>query len=300
MSSARRQSIDVYRGLAILAMIAYHATWDLNYYRIIEVGIGVDGVWFTIQRSILTAFLLLTGAGLWLAHWDGIDWRRFWRREAIVVGAALGVSAVTWFQFGAYFAYFGVLHAIALSSLLALPLVRAPVWVGITTAAAFLLLPVGFASEVFNTRWLAWIGFFTAVPETADLVPVFPWFGVVLLGMLAMRLFEGASLFTWSSGAPLVRGLAVMGRWSLVIYLVHQPLLFAVVTPVAGWIDAAQRAKFDNFTAACEANCGANGDTLFCTRYCSCALDITVRDNLWNAAPDELGDVARVCTEMAR
>jgi uncharacterized membrane protein len=236
MSSGRRQSIDVYRGLAILAMVAYHATWDLNYYRFIAVGIGVDALWFTIQRSIVTAFLLLVGAGLWLAHGNGIDWRRFWRRQAIVVAAALGVSAVTWFQFGAYFAYFGVLHAIALSSLLALPLVRAPLWAVLAAAALFLLLPAIFTSALFNTPWLAWIGFFTFVPDTADLVPMFPWFGVVLLGMAGMRLLGGTPAFTWSSDAGWARGLAWLGRWSLVIYLVHQPLLFAIITPIAGWM----------------------------------------------------------------
>jgi uncharacterized membrane protein len=235
----RRQSIDVYRGLAILGMAAYHATWDLNYYRIIVVGIGVDAVWFVIQRSILTAFLLLAGAGLWLAHKHGIDWRNFWKREAILVAAALGVSAVTWFQFGEYFAYFGVLHAIALSSLLALPLVRAPIWAAIGVAIVFLFLPAVFVSDLFNTRWLAWIGFFTAVPETADLVPMFPWFGVVLLGMLGMRLLESAPVFTWSSGALWARTLAWIGRWSLIIYLVHQPLLFGLITPLAGWLGRA-------------------------------------------------------------
>lgn len=300
MSSGRRQSIDVYRGLAILAMVAYHATWDLNYYRIIEVGIGVDGIWFTIQRSILTAFLLLTGAGLWLGHKDGINWRQFWKREAILVAAALGVSAITWFQFGEYFAYFGVLHAIALSSILALPLVRAPLWAGIATAIFFLFLPAMFASDLFNTRWLAWIGFFTAVPETADLVPMFPWFGVVLLGMIGMRLLHTAPAFTWSSANVAVRALERLGRWSLIIYLVHQPLLFGIITPLAGWMDSAQRTKFANFTAACEANCAASGDAAFCTRYCSCALDITVRDNLWDAGREELGSVAQVCTEMAK
>lgn len=231
----RRQSIDVYRGLAILAMAAYHATWDLNYYRFIVVGIGVDAVWFTIQRGIVTAFLLLVGAGLWLAHRDGIDWRKFWTREAILVAAALGVSAVTWFQFGAYFAYFGVLHAIALSSLLALPLVRAPLWAGLATAAVFLFLPALLASEIFNTPWLAWIGFLTAPPETADLVPMFPWFGVVLVGVIGMRLLERSAVFTWSSDAAWARALAWIGRWSLLIYLVHQPLLFAIITPIAGW-----------------------------------------------------------------
>jgi uncharacterized membrane protein len=235
----RRQSIDIYRGLAILAMVAYHATWDLNYYRIIEVGIGVDALWFALQRSIVTAFLLLVGAGLWLAHKHGIDWRGFWKREAILVAAALGVSAVTWFQFGEYFAYFGVLHAIALSSLLALPLVRAPLWAAIGVAVIFLFLPAVFVSDLFNTRWLAWIGFFTAVSETADLVPMFPWFGVVLIGMLGMRLFENTPAFIWSSGAPWARALAWIGRWSLIIYLVHQPLLFGLITPLAGWLGRA-------------------------------------------------------------
>ena len=296
----RRQSIDIYRGVAILAMAAYHAIWDLNYYRIIEVGIGVDALWFTIQRAILTAFLLLVGAGLWLAHRDGIDWRRFWKREAIVVAAALGVSAITWFQFGEYFAYFGVLHAIALSSLLALPLVRAPLWAAIGVAIVFLFLPAVVSADLFNTRWLAWIGFFTAVPDTADLVPMFPWFGVVLLGVIGMRLFDAAPAFTWSSPAIWARVLAWLGRWSLIIYLVHQPLLFGIITPVAGWIDTAQRAKFDSFVSSCQASCGANGDAGFCERYCSCALDMAVRDNLWDANADDLGQMTRLCTEMAR
>ena len=281
-------------------MVAYHATWDLNYYGFISVGIGVDALWFTVQRSILTAFLLLVGAGLWLAHKDGIDWRRFWRREAVLVAAALGVSAVTWFQFGEFFAYFGVLHAIALSSLLALPLVRAPLWAGIGVAVLFLFLPAIFTSDAFNTRWLAWIGFFTMVPETADLVPMFPWFGVVLLGMLGMRLFETAPAFTWTSAALPVRALARIGRWSLIIYLVHQPLLFAVISPIAGWVNERQEVKFSQFLEQCQSTCSANGDQRFCTAYCSCALDITVRDNLWSAPAEDLTGMVKLCTEMAR
>lgn len=299
-AAARRQSVDVYRGLAILAMVAYHATWDLNYYGIIEVGIGVDALWFTIQRSILTAFLLLVGAGLWLAHRDGIDWPRFFKRQAILVAAAIGVSIVTWFQFGAYFAYFGVLHAIALSSLLALPLLRAPLWAGIGTAILFLFLPAVFASDRFDTPWLAWIGFFTAVPETADLVPMFPWFGVVLLGLLGMRLLEGAAAFTWASHAPWAWALARIGRWSLVIYLVHQPLLFGLIGPIAGWLDDARRQRLESFTSACEASCCPNRDAGFCARYCSCALDITVRDNLWSAGSEEIGRMTRLCEAMAQ
>jgi uncharacterized membrane protein len=298
-SRARRQSVDVYRGIAILAMAAYHLCWDLNYYGLIEAGIGVDPVWITAQRSILTAFLLLAGAGLTLGHGDGIRWPTFWRRELLLIGAAAAVSIGTWFAFADYFAYFGVLHAIALFSLMGLLFVRAPIWIGAVTAALFLLLPIA-SSDAFNPRWLSWIGFFRLTPETADLVPVFPWFGVVLIGMLGMRLLRDAPAFAWSSPNWTVRTLAFMGRWSLIIYLVHQPLLFGLVTPVANTLQGQQQAKFEAFAQSCQANCGAGNDEKFCTAYCQCALDMTVRDSLWSAPAEQLQSMANLCTAMSR
>lgn len=237
MPATRRQSIDVFRGIAIVVMALYHLLWDLNYEGVISVGIGIDWQWISFQRSIVMGFLLLVGASLWLAHRDGINWRGFWKREALLIAAALGVSVVTWFQFGEYFAYFGILHAIALFSLMALPFVRAPVWVSGATAALFLLLPLA-SSALFNPRWLSWIGFFRDVPMTADLVPVFPWFGVVLLGMIGMRLLHATPLFTWQSQNPVPRMLAFMGRWSLWIYLIHQPVIFGLLSGILSVIRA--------------------------------------------------------------
>jgi len=299
MSRTRRQSIDVYRGLAILMMAAYHAIWDLNLYGLIEVGIGVDPVWISVQRSILTAFLLLVGAGLVLAHGEGIRWRGFWRREALLVAAAAGVSFVTYLQFGDYFAYFGVLHAIALGSLCALPFLRAPLWVAIGTALVVLVAPL-WTNPLFDTRGLSWIGFFTTTPATADLVPLFPWFGVVLIGLIGMRLWRDAPAFTWTSTHPASRALALMGRWSLVIYLVHQPLLFGIVTPLANWVNTREEARLESFLGQCRQSCGVTGTAQFCTAYCACALDLTVRDNLWEAGPEDLTGMVALCTEMAK
>lgn len=299
MAGTRRQSVDVYRGIAIIAMAAYHLIWDLNYYRLIEIGIGVDALWFTIQRSILTAFLLLVGASLTLAHGDGIRWRTFWRRDAMLVAAAIAVSIGTWFAFGEYFAYFGVLHAIALFCLMALPFIRAPLWIGAATAAAFLLLPI-WSSNLFNPRGLSWIGFFSQTPETADLVPVFPWFGVVLIGMLGMRLWRNVPAFTWSSRNRVLRALAFMGRWSLLIYLIHQPLLFGLVTPIANYVQSQQQQKFAAFTQMCAATCSAGHDERYCTAYCGCTLDFTVRDDLWGKPETELDGMQRLCSAMSQ
>ena len=306
MAQSRRQSIDVYRGLALLAMAVYHACWDLTYYRLIDAGIGVDPVWVTFQRAVLTAFLLLAGASLTLGHGDGIRWRSFWRREAILVGAALATSLGTYLLFGDYFAYFGVLHAIALFSLLALLLVTAPLWISILVTVAALILPALYSSDAFDPRWLNWLGFFRVTPETADLVPVFPWFGVFLIGMLAMRLFRNAAAFTWSTPNRAVRAVGFLGRWSLIAYLLHQPLLFGIITPIANYLNNAETAKLESFTRSCEVSCNATkgkaegaGGPQFCSAYCQCALESTVRDNLWSAPADQLKSMSALCTAMA-
>jgi len=306
LAGTRLQSVDVCRGLALVAMAAYHACWDLNYYGLISVGIGEDPVWISAQRGILTAFLLLAGAGLTLGHANGVNWRSFWRREAVLVGAAIAVSAGTWFLFQDYFAYFGVLHMIALGSVLCLPFVRAPLWLGILVAIVVLALPALYSSDLFDPRWLNWIGFFKVTPETADLVPVFPWLGVMLIGVLGMRVLRSAPAFAWSSRAPLVRGLAFAGRWSLIVYLIHQPILFGIVTPLANWVNSAEQVKQASFTQSCTSSCLASkgksegaGGAQFCTAYCHCALDMTVQHDLWSATETELKDMSALCTAMS-
>ena len=287
-------------------MAAYHACWDLNYYGLITVGIGIDPVWITLQRSILTAFLLLAGAGLALGHANGIKWRPFWRREAVLVAAALAVSAGTWFLFQNDLAYFGVLHMIALGSLLALPFVVLPIWIGAAAAAVALLAPALYSSDLFDPRWLDWIGFFKITPETADLVQVFPWLGVMLIGVLGMRLLRNSPAFTWSSRNRAVRILGLAGRWSLIIYLLHQPLLFGIVTPIANWVQSSEQVKEASFTQSCLQSCGTGqgkaegaGAAQFCTAYCHCALNMTVENDLWNTPAQSLKDMSALCTAMS-
>lgn len=315
MITGRRQSLDAYRGVALIAMAAYHAIWDLAYYGVVEAGIGIDPVWVTIQRSILTAFLLLAGAGLVMAHGDRFDARRFIRREALLIGATAVVSLVTWFQFGPALAYFGTLHLIALGSLLALPLITAPLWVTGVVAAIVLLAPALYSSDAFDPPLLNWIGFFRTTPETADLVPIFPWFGVMLVGIVGMRLLKDTPVFTWHSDRIPLQMLARLGRISLVFYLVHQPLLFAIITPLASAIHDGERNKFLSFTQSCEASCLAGpgksegaGAAQFCTAYCHCALDMTVRGDLWDAlsarlrTPEQqrqIDQVQGLCTAMS-
>src|SRR5690606_32571303 len=120
--------------------------WDAYYYGFSTIDVTTDPGWVAFQRSIVTAFLLLVGVSLTLGHGDGIRWRPFWRRFAVLAGAAALTSLGTWIMFPAYFVYFGILHAIAAFSLVGLAFVRAPAWAVILAALA-LLVPPALLSE---------------------------------------------------------------------------------------------------------------------------------------------------------
>jgi uncharacterized membrane protein len=311
---ARFALIDLLRGLAILAMVAYHVAWDLYYLGFTATDVMAEPAWIAFQRGILASFLLLVGAALVLAHGSAIRWPAFWRRFAVVLAAALLVSAGTYAVFPDFFVFFGVLHAIAVFSLCALPLLRAPLWLVLVMAAGFLLTPALLVIPEFSDRRLAWIGLWAETPPTTDIVPFFPWLGVMLLGVAAMRILLASPwrrlLESWQAGRW-SRWLTVAGRWSLVIYLVHQPLLFGGLTLLAQLQPpASMPGTVSAFIESCESGCVENGSGIaWCQRYCSCALEQVEREDLWSlldaeaptaAGQEALNSVQRLCSAMAR
>lgn len=278
--------IDIARGVAIIAMVFYHLCWDLAFYRFIPVDVGFDPGWVFFARTILFAFMFLVGVGLVLGHGDGVRWRSFWRRWLFVVGGAALITIGTWFAFPDSFVYFGVLHAIALTSVLALPFLFTPLWLTGFVAAAVIGLHFGFADPLYNQKVFSWIGFWVVPPPTNDLVPVFPWFGVVLLGVLTMRLVRGSAVELWMAAIQprhgAARVLGWMGRWSLVIYLVHQPLLLAVIMPLSMAMGTQEASRDMEFLNSCQMSCEESGTTAaLCAIYCQCGLEGVKRDDLW-------------------
>lgn len=321
-SKPRYQLLDLMRGLAILAMVVFHVGWDLYYFGFSPVDVTTDPGWVIFQKSILTTFLWLAGAGLWLGHGSGIRWRAFWRRWLMIVAAALLVTAGTLWLLPDYFVFFGVLHAIALFSLMALPLLRLPALGQLAIGAAVIALSFSFTNPAFTDRTLAWIGFWPVSPPTSDVVPIFPWLGVVILGIAEFRLLAasafGQRLLARRSDLPIARGLAFLGRWSLVIYLVHQPLIIGVLwvlmqlqgQPVMPAPAPNLSTEATGFLQSCNSSCATGGGTAEqCTAYCECALDQIASQNLWSAiaspsrtAAEQLlvDGVTRLCREMSR
>ena len=288
MARPRFAVIDIARGVAIIAMVAYHLCWDLSYFRFIAPDVGRDPNWVIIARSILASFLFLVGVGLVLGHGRGIRWAAFWRRTGFVVLGALAITLGTWLVFPDSFVYFGVLHAIALFSLLALPFLFAPLWLAALVAVVMIALPFFYADALFNEKLFSWIGFWQVPPPTNDLVPIFPWLAAVLIGIIAARLLLASSwaarLAAIKPPGRLPRLLALLGRWSLLIYLLHQPILLGLIFPASALLHPEVAMRQTDFLASCQSTCEAGGTTPpLCTTYCQCGLEGVENNNLWGA-----------------
>ena len=94
-----------------------------------------------------------------------------------------------------------------------------------------ILFATQYQSGWFDAPGRRWIGLMTHKPPTEDYVPLLPWFGVVLLGLFAGPRIIGFARRTAGvlNRHGLVRGLALAGRHSLIIYLLHQPLLIGTL-----------------------------------------------------------------------
>lgn len=280
----RSPAVDALRGAAVVAMVIYHAAWDLSHLQLIETDVARSTAWSLFARAIAASFLLLVGFGLVLAHGAGLRRAAFVRRLVLLAAAALAVTAATAFVFPDRYVFFGILHNIALSSLLAVPFLRAPIGAVILGAIAFAALPALVALPVFDEGPLVMLGLGIRLPDTNDYVPVFPWTGFVLGGVALARaagprLARPASRLT----GRVQRGLAVVGRHSLAIYLLHQPILFGGLSALVSVVGPNPAAVAAPYLRSCQASCRAAGsDEARCRTSCSCTVEAWRRDGVWD------------------
>jgi uncharacterized membrane protein len=226
---ARLIPLDAARTLALVAMVIFHFTFDLALFGHIPGETMSQPFWYYFARMIAGSFLFLAGVSLWLAHGQGIRWAAFWKRFAKVFAAALLVTIMSiWFVPGGTI-WFGILHAIAATSLLGLLFLRLPWPVTLAIAALIFAAAWGPRSPAFNPLWLVWTGLAETRPNMGDYVPLVPWAAPALAGIAfakAMRVDQ------WARTSPTraVDLLTFPGRHSLVIYLIHQPILIGLFT----------------------------------------------------------------------
>ena len=295
----RLPAIDRLRGAALVAMAIYHFTWDLGFFGYIDPATAGTGGWRLFARMIAGSFLFLAGFSLVLGHGATFRPRPFLIRFGKIAAAAAAITVATWFAFPDAFIFFGILHAIAAASVVGLLFLRLPAAVTFAVAAAAVIAPLYLRAPIFNHPALWWVGLSTEIPRSNDYVPLLPWVGAFLAGMGACRLFLASGLAGRLSAAGDAAAsrwktlLAAAGRHSLAIYLIHQPVLIALLygfslvvpapaaDPVAGYRQSC--------TSACEAERGAD----FCRSFCDCTLDRLTEQNLFADLTRGKLDVAR-------
>jgi len=244
----RFDTLDAWRGLAMVWMTLFHFSFDLNHFGYTQQNFYHDPFWTWQRTLIVSLFLFCAGLGQAIAVAQGQSWARFWRRWLWVAGAALLVTAGSWWMYPKSFIYFGVLHGMALMLIVARFTAAWGRWLwllgGLAIAskfiAAYALSTWATAQFVtnFNAPVLNWLGWITQKPVTEDYVPLFPWLGVMWWGVAAGGwLLRTHPELLRRPVAAAIAPLAVLGRWSLSYYLLHQPLLIGALLALR-WLSA--------------------------------------------------------------
>ena len=221
MINTRDSALDLMRGIAIIMMIAFHFIYDLNSFGFSDIPLFTH--WAGIAWRCLIVFLFLSAVGISLviAHGKGIKFKKFLKRLLYLGIAALFVSAGTYVMFPDGWVYFGILHLIWFSTIIAISFVNLP-------KTSFLIAALILIGAIFDQPNLSFISYLLEpyLPlGSVDYYPLFPWLSFVFIGIYLGHNPYYQKIFIFR-----LNWLEVIGKHALIIYLTHQIVLFSVVS----------------------------------------------------------------------
>jgi len=208
---------DLLRTVALILMLIFHTCFDLRYFRVWDLSKAAPFIWHYLPNLIVGLFFCAVGLSLCLAYPQKVNWPKFGRRLAQIAAGAALISIVTYWYYPAGWIYFGTLHCIVFISLVALPLRKFPKTC-LVLAIIILVAEVG-----WEVPW-PW---FYVDNDSLDYIPPLPWISASFIGIW----IYGQGWHCWPAvglADGLKKGIHLIGRHTLLIYLLHQPVIFGL------------------------------------------------------------------------
>jgi uncharacterized membrane protein len=219
----RNYEIDLLRGLAIVLMVIFHFGYDLTIFGWADFSTSNDLEWRIFRIVIVSSFLLAVGMSSYLAYHKSVNKKKLSKAVGKLFAVSLFITLGSLIMDPSKWVYFGIIHFITIALPISVLFVRAP-YMALVIGTGCL---VGYWMGILNLYpiW-QWGVLHLGIPtRTVDLVSFFPWIGVVLLGVFVMH----KNLYHIQIRSNTVLNKFVfLGQHSLIIYLIHQPILYAL------------------------------------------------------------------------
>jgi len=231
MSTERLHWLDSLRGVAIIMMVFFHIFFDLEYLNLYPSDL-FSGFWLYFGNFVRFSFLGILGFSIYLSYKNRLPYSNFLRhqfwRAVKLFGIAMLITLVTFIFIPGDFIRFGVLHLISIGIILTSLLVKKP---KVLFALIFLSLILGaiFDQFILNTSLFLPLGLRPENFYTIDYFPIFPWIAIIFAGNLLAQIMDKYSLIINPSLPSRLKFLEEIGKKSLLIYLVHQPILLGLI-----------------------------------------------------------------------
>lgn len=232
--------IDEVRGFAIICMVVYHTFYDL----VVIFGVDIP-LFYTdfIQTLVLIfagLFIFISGSACLYSHNN-------LKRGICCFGLGLLMTGFTYFFMSDSVDLFGILHMLGLGMMLfsfLSPLINKinPI-IGLISCFALLLLTfnlsngyLGFGEGIrldlpaalYSTSFLFPIGLPNASFFSVDYFPLIPWLFCFYAGSFFGVLLKQKRLPDWFYSMH-IKPLAFVGRHTLIVYILHQPVIFPIL-----------------------------------------------------------------------
>ena len=213
----RVDELDSLRATALVLMLVLNFVTDLNHFGLMNTETG--DMWWWLARITASLFVGISGVSYFLAHRLEYDFTKTSGRTKRLIFWAFVITIVTYIFEPSAYVRFGVLHLLALASIVAFPVARKPEF-ALGIGLILLIIPLSSNSN------LVWIGLSETV-IAVDYFPLNPWLGIFFIGLaLASRIYpEGKPL----TGIQWPEKWLWFGRNTLTIYVIHQPILIGLL-----------------------------------------------------------------------